>query len=116
MRVTDKKATEDPQAQELREYISQHSGQRMIERLNAQAVLDEQLRLSLKEKRELRTRMLENLGGNEEELKKLDHEIQQLDEVFQKMNPRRNAPPIVQDMTSVRDASQAKQRGITIRE
>jgi len=77
---------------EIRDQLSQHYGYKVLERMNAQNILEEQIKLQVEEKKELRQRLLET-AGSEEELHKIEEDVKKLNDLFTKMRSKRADTP-----------------------
>ncbi|KAL4465188.1 hypothetical protein ABPG72_019342 [Tetrahymena utriculariae] len=78
--------TEDDYDKEDREYIDQHYGRKLAEKVYTQHLAEDQIKMALQRKKEIRDKMKENL--DEDQLKQVDDEIKKLDEAFTRLRPK----------------------------
>eukprot|EP01017_Pseudomicrothorax_dubius_P033836 TRINITY_DN4571_c0_g1_i5.p1 TRINITY_DN4571_c0_g1~~TRINITY_DN4571_c0_g1_i5.p1 ORF type:complete len:157 (-),score=41.89 TRINITY_DN4571_c0_g1_i5:242-712(-) len=92
----------DEEYKDVKQYLDNHYGQKIVERISSIRFLEEQLQIQIKEKNQLRERLVQTTGS-EEELKKLEEDLRKLNEVFTKISPRKDTNLPNQGLTNMPD-------------
>ncbi|CAD8124345.1 unnamed protein product [Paramecium sonneborni] len=72
--------------QQAKLYQENHYGQKLLERMKTQHVLEEQVKYALAQKKELRQKLINE--SNEKEVEQLEQEILQLNQLFSKIQSK----------------------------